>query len=130
MSVTTFLFLLSYSYLTIFYTDIAITILIFLSFLCIILLLLYRTEIVKALDEIFYNKDTDVEVFLTKVFVNKDFNECSICLDEFSEENDDVYKINCPCNEQFYHKSCITNWLEKNCSCPICRKVLREKDDD
>jgi len=123
------LFLLSYTYLTIYHTEVAMVILLLLFAISVFLFLLYRKEIIKALNEIFYDKDTQIDVFLTKVYVNKDFTECSICLEDFHEEDDNIYKINCPCTEQFFHKECIANWLEKNCSCPICRKVLREKDD-
>ena len=124
------IFLLTYTYLTFYHTETAIIIFVFLFIISCCLILLYANEIIEALNEIYYNKDTDIDVFLTKVKVNKDFTECSICLEDFSEEDDNIFKINCPCTQQFFHKDCITSWLKKNCSCPICRKILREKDDD
>lgn len=130
MSPCFLIFLLSYTYLTFYHTETAIVIFVVLFIISSCLILLYANEIIQALNEIYYNKDTDIDVFLTKVKVNKDFTECSICLEDFSEEDDDIFKINCPCTQQFFHKDCITNWLKKNCSCPICRKILREKDDD
>lgn len=125
-----FIFLLTYTYLTFYHTETAIIIFVILFIISSCLILLYANEIIEALNEIYYNKDTDIDVFLTKVKVNKDFTECSICLEDFLEEDDNIFKINCPCTQQFFHKDCITSWLKKNCSCPICRKILREKDDD
>ncbi len=125
-----FVFLLSYTYMTIYHIKAAIFVFLFLFALSTCLFVLYTKEIIEALNELFYNKDTHVDVFLTKVHIDKDFSECSICLEDFSETDNDIYRINCPCTQQFFHKECIVSWLKKNCSCPICRKVLREKDDD
>ena len=130
MSPSFLIFILSYTYLTLYHIETAIFIFVVLFIISSCLILLYANEIIEALNEIYYNKDTDIDVFLTKVKINKDFTECSICLENFSEEDDDIYKINCPCTQQFFHKDCITSWLKKNCSCPICRKILREKDDN
>ena len=123
------LFITTFTYLTMFHTKTAMMILMILLFLSILLFFYYKREIVNALNEIYYNKDTNIDIFLTEYKGTKEILDCSICLDDFLDE-DAVFKINCPCTEQYYHKDCIKNWLEKNCSCPICRKILREKDDD
>ena len=42
---------------------------------------------------------------------------CSICLDEFNE-NELLFQLIC---NHYYHKKCIHDWLQKNKSCPLCR---------
>ena len=49
--------------------------------------------------------------------VPNDFT-CSICLDN-SHHN--VYELNC---SHQYHLSCITEWNEKNQTCPLCRITI------
>jgi len=51
--------------------------------------------------------------------------ECCICFIEHSV-NDAVARL--PCGH-FYHKHCITEWLNKRCTCPICRWELETEDD-
>ncbi len=43
---------------------------------------------------------------------------CSICLDNFKEG---TYKRELCCGHVF-HKKCIDKWVQKDHSCPICRK--------
>jgi len=45
---------------------------------------------------------------------------CSICLDEFNE-NELLFQLIC---NHYYHKKCINDWLQKNRSCPLCRQDL------
>ena len=47
-------------------------------------------------------------------------NKCSICLEEYIENND-IIKLNC---EHQYHKECIKEWLKINNNCPQCRKII------
>eukprot|EP00347_Sterkiella_histriomuscorum_P007394 403349095 len=43
---------------------------------------------------------------------------CSICLIDFDQDS----KITpLPCKSHYYHTECITQWLKKNCICPVCR---------
>ena len=45
-------------------------------------------------------------------------NICSICLDEFKED-DILKKLNC---EHIFHKDCLEPWLNNNNrNCPLCR---------
>ncbi|CAF1043464.1 unnamed protein product [Brachionus calyciflorus] len=44
--------------------------------------------------------------------------DCSICLESFNY--DDKLKV-LPCNHK-YHAECIIQWVEKNPSCPQCRR--------
>eukprot|EP01038_Epipyxis_sp_PR26KG_P008573 gene8573-11585_t len=50
--------------------------------------------------------------------------ECLVCLDEHK-----LGSLACklPCGHLF-HKPCVTEWLEKHCTCPICRYEI-ETDD-
>lgn len=51
--------------------------------------------------------------------------ECSICFLDFNV-NDTVSRL--PCGH-FYHRECISEWLKKKCTCPICRWEI-ETDDE
>ena len=44
-------------------------------------------------------------------------NNCSICLDEFKNE-DILKKLNC---SHIFHKDCLVPWINNNKSCPLCR---------
>jgi hypothetical protein len=62
-------------------------------------------------------------------------SECLICLDDTmiiaSDGFDKTFRIKdntniittCNCNGT-YHNKCLTNWLNKSQSCPICRKDI------
>lgn len=50
--------------------------------------------------------------------------ECSICFLEFNI-NDKVPRL--PCGH-FFHGECINEWLQKKCTCPICRWELETED--
>ena len=58
-------------------------------------------------------------------------NICSICLCELTSSG----KLTTTCNHIF-HKECINSWIERNNTCPLCRKnspikkkpVLRNRD--
>ncbi|XP_047312771.1 E3 ubiquitin-protein ligase SGR9, amyloplastic-like [Impatiens glandulifera] len=43
---------------------------------------------------------------------------CSICQEEFNQEEDDIYKLSC---SHIYHFECIKTWLMQKNFCPICR---------
>jgi hypothetical protein len=44
-------------------------------------------------------------------------NNCSICLDEFKNE-DILKKLNC---SHIFHKDCLVPWINNYKSCPLCR---------
>ena len=52
--------------------------------------------------------------------------ECVICMEEY-KETDEVIEL--PCNEKhFFHSKCITDWLNSNNSCPLCKKPITKED--
>ena len=52
--------------------------------------------------------------------------ECVICMEEY-KETDEVIEL--PCNEKhFFHAKCITDWLNSNNSCPLCKKPITMED--
>ena len=52
---------------------------------------------------------------------------CSICLEDFSESHDDNIILLPDCFHLF-HQSCIFEWLKRQRSCPLCRRVPYEED--
>ncbi|XP_034694134.1 RING-H2 finger protein ATL22-like [Vitis riparia] len=54
---------------------------------------------------------------LEKVKMKLD-DRCSICLEEFTSEMEEVVRM--PCSH-VYHTPCIVKWLEYNHLCPLCR---------
>ena len=64
--------------------------------------------------------------------VGGECENCCVCLEKLnydaaSSSVTPASTIACclPCNHSF-HKSCITNWLPKHASCPVCRHKLQE----
>lgn len=55
-----------------------------------------------------------------------DDEECVICMEEFLP-NTIIFSVQCPCKDSYYHESCITQWLLKSATCPMCRKDLKSK---
>tara|TARA_B100001094_G_scaffold286671_1_gene301690 strand:- start:3729 stop:4298 length:570 start_codon:yes stop_codon:yes gene_type:complete len=49
---------------------------------------------------------------------NNTEGQCSICLEQFSDEQD-IVQI--PCEHKF-HRTCIETWFETHTTCPICRR--------
>jgi E3 ubiquitin-protein ligase ATL41 len=50
-----------------------------------------------------------------------DMNEeavCSICLDNIGRG------ISLPTCKHFFHKECITKWMEQASTCPYCRAII------
>ena len=82
-----------------------------------------------ALEEIKYpewNNDL-LDIFTKSIHYQNNMSktDCSICMENFIH-NEKIREINCNCNS-IYHQKCITQWFEKKCSCPLCRKSLDEK---
>uniref|UniRef100_A0A7N0UIQ9 RING-type E3 ubiquitin transferase n=1 Tax=Kalanchoe fedtschenkoi TaxID=63787 RepID=A0A7N0UIQ9_KALFE len=46
---------------------------------------------------------------------------CSVCLDEFEDEAD-VLRTACA---HYFHDKCISVWLMRKASCPICRSHMQ-----
>ena len=56
----------------------------------------------------------------------KKYDICSICFDEFKEENI-IRKIKC---NHLFHKDCVDPWLLKESyKCPVCRESTLPKPD-
>lgn len=51
--------------------------------------------------------------------------ECSICFLDFNV-NDKVSRLQCG---HFFHTECVNEWLQKKCTCPICRWELETEDE-
>lgn len=47
--------------------------------------------------------------------------DCSICLEKFSDQNTAVMLGHC---EHMFHVPCIVQWTAQSKTCPICRKVV------
>tara|TARA_Y100000389_G_C17426776_1_gene500021 strand:- start:622 stop:1050 length:429 start_codon:yes stop_codon:yes gene_type:complete len=63
---------------------------------------------------------TNINKHVSKYEKNKGDEYCSICLDEFNK-NDHIITLEC---KHYYHQLCITNWLKKEVTCPLCRKIF------
>ncbi|CAO2194250.1 unnamed protein product [Urochloa humidicola] len=54
-------------------------------------------------------------------------DQCSICMEAFDSESGGaaaMCPVNLPCSHPF-HTRCITIWLFKGHTCPVCRNDLR-----
>ena len=50
---------------------------------------------------------------------------CPICMADFLE-SDEIVPL--PCDEKHYfHQACIKAWLEKNNTCPLCKKEITKE---
>ena len=57
---------------------------------------------------------------------NSNFENCSVCKDDFELEQQIV---NLPCKHSF-HEDCLSPWLTERNSCPTCRFELPTDDVD
>lgn len=55
---------------------------------------------------------------------NLDEKECSICLNQYSDDDLVVRLLNCP---HLFHSTCIREWYTYKNSCPICRTDITSK---
>ena len=55
---------------------------------------------------------------------------CPICLKEFQKQDDTLVKNACtlPDCKHSFHCECLFRWLERTCSCPLCRQELPTDD--
>jgi len=52
--------------------------------------------------------------------------ECTVCQEDYQNE-DSILHL--PCEHNF-HKACVTEWLLRHNSCPICRKGLQGQEQE
>lgn len=52
--------------------------------------------------------------------------ECTICQEDYKK---DETILHLPCEHNF-HKACVTEWLSRHNSCPVCRKPLDQVVDN
>ena len=52
--------------------------------------------------------------------------ECLICL---SEQEIGSFSVKLPCGH-LYHRPCLVEWLEKHCTCPVCRYEIESADPE
>jgi len=64
-----------------------------------------------AYDPQFFIKGSDASPFPV---------ECCICCDEF-EERQTISQTPCPARNHVFHTECLTNWLQLQHTCPLCR---------
>ena len=50
-------------------------------------------------------------------------NCCPICLGEFDDKIDDICRP-ISCQQHFFHKDCVSDWLLRHDSCPLCRSAV------
>ena len=51
--------------------------------------------------------------------------ECSICLSSIKIKTQSICN-----NNHHYHPKCINEWLDKERTCPICREVIPEVEQE
>ena len=67
-------------------------------------------------------KEIYVESFKYETIIEKKEKKCSICLEEFLND-EDVSLIKCG---HIFHSSCIKEWSTYKITCPVCRSELKE----
>jgi hypothetical protein len=61
--------------------------------------------------------ENEIDSLLTTE-INPGEEQCSICLDGFSERND-ACRLEC---NHLFHRTCIKRWMGQHVSCPVCRR--------
>ncbi len=52
---------------------------------------------------------------------------CPICMVNFADEPDKlIAELSCS-SKHIFHAECLTQWVEKNDICPLCREKIPEK---
>ncbi|ERN13716.1 hypothetical protein AMTRI_Chr06g199870 [Amborella trichopoda] len=82
----------------------------------------YFSQVRKKLEECLRPRASLVDSLKLVGTTEKKENACVVCMSELSNGAGNVREM--PCRHQ-YHEECISNWLEYNQSCPLCRHSLR-----
>ncbi|CAH8323149.1 unnamed protein product [Eruca vesicaria subsp. sativa] len=79
-------------------------------------------SVIRAIPVLKFKKRRDEDVENDRVFTEGEENntsqECSVCLNEFQEEEKLRIIPNC---SHLFHIDCIDIWLQNNANCPLCR---------
>ncbi|EGF99169.1 uncharacterized protein MELLADRAFT_73436 [Melampsora larici-populina 98AG31] len=60
--------------------------------------------------------------------LESEIGECAICKDAFMMEEE---CMELPCHHIFHSEDCITPWLKRNGTCPVCRfSLVKDPTDD
>lgn len=78
------------------------------------------------------NKVVDKNTYISKLdnttnynlYINKIEKECSICISKINPLYHNILKLECSCNNIYYHKECINQWLLTYPTCPICKEYI------
>lgn len=85
-----------------------------------------------AIREVRYSQEDfhrTIEKLILLCPMDHEIQECIICMEDFTVPNP-PFSLRCSCKDQFYHKDCITHWLLKAATCPICRSDLKSKSGE
>jgi hypothetical protein len=56
---------------------------------------------------------------------DEELDTCSICLAELSSaDGAELLRMDC---SHLYHQRCLLTWLEKQSTCPLCRREVEEE---
>ena len=67
------------------------------------------------------NVRTKLPPALTLYRINTNEGRCTICLDDYSDDNPGDFMMGCG---HIFHQRCIESWLKQNKQCPNCRQTL------
>ena len=80
----------------------------------------YEFVVITCLNNYFWIKRLKKKITFTKLdYKNVENESCSICLENFKETDNNIFKIS-QCGHK-YHDICISGWLKHSRSCPCCR---------
>jgi hypothetical protein len=68
----------------------------------------------------------DIEVVIYNSVEHKDCAECPVCQDDFNAE-EQLFKLEC---KHIFHKKCLSEWLSRHNTCPLCRHELLTDDPE
>lgn len=71
---------------------------------------------------------TDEEIGRQERITYEGTNEeqCAICRDAFQNQ---AVLISLIC-KHYFHEECIIPWLKTTATCPVCRRALKDKEED
>ena len=73
-------------------------------------------------------KKLNVKSFQSLNQVQRDIEECIICMTEF-KARDQVAQLDCD-ERHYFHRKCAEDWLKQKLQCPLCKKPIFENHSD